>query len=220
MQGEIKEAFNRGDVPDVIRLMDKHFGMNNYSLWHLFKDEQRKLLHRILQITYREAEASYRQIYDNNYAIMNIFHGMNMKIPRPFFAAAEYILNTDLKAIFDHEDVNVNRLKKLIDEARKWSVTIDKTTLEFSVSKWINTHMERIKRRPEDIMLFNKIDKTLQVVKPLSLTPDLWLAQNTYFSIGRNFYNTMKSNASSGNKHAEEWIENFLKLGCDLKVKI
>jgi hypothetical protein len=220
MQSEIMDAFEKGSVHEVIRLMDKHFSNNIYSIWHLFKDEQRKLLHRILQLTYLEAETSFRQIYDNNYAIMNIFHGLNMKIPRPFFAAAEYILNTDLKEIFDHEDLNVKRLKKLIDEAGKWSVTIDKTTLEFSVSKWINTQMKMLKRRPGNTMLFKKIDKTLQIVKPLSLTLDFWLAQNTYYSIGMDLFNTMKLNASKGNKRAEEWIEDFLKLGCDLKVKI
>ena len=220
MQSEVMDAFEKGSVHEVIRLMDKHFSHNIYSIWHLFKDEQRKLLHRILQLTYLEAEASYRQIYNNNYAIMNIFHGLNMKIPRPFFAATEYILNTDLKEIFDHEDLNVKRLKKLIDEAGKWSVTIDKTTLEFSVSTWINTQMKMLKRRPGNTMLFKKIDKTLQIVKPLSLTLDFWLAQNTYYSIGIDLFNTMKLDASKGNKRAEEWIEDFLKLGGDLKVKI
>lgn len=221
MQSEIMDAFEKGSVHEVIRLMDKHFGNNIYSIWHLFKDEQKKLLNQILQLTYKGVEASYRQVYENNYAIMNIFHGLNMKLPRPFFAAAEYILNTDLKRIFDDEDLNVEKLKKLIDEARKWSVTIDKTTIEFSVSKCINTHMDRLNKTPEDIMLLRKINKTLQILKSLSLAPDLWLAQNTYYSIGMDFYNnTMKLNASKGDKLAEEWIEDFLKLGCELKVKI
>ena len=49
MNTEIKEAFDKGDIPEVIRLMDKHFGTNNYSLWHLFKDEQRKVLNQVLR---------------------------------------------------------------------------------------------------------------------------------------------------------------------------
>ncbi|NIV15954.1 MAG: DUF3536 domain-containing protein, partial [Aliifodinibius sp.] len=42
MREEIKTAFQRSDVGDVIRLMDTHFGTHNYTLWHLFRDERRK----------------------------------------------------------------------------------------------------------------------------------------------------------------------------------
>ena len=41
---EFSEAFNRADFPQVIRLMDKHFGESYYSLKNLFRDEQRKVL--------------------------------------------------------------------------------------------------------------------------------------------------------------------------------
>jgi alpha-amylase/alpha-mannosidase (GH57 family) len=220
MQSEIMDAFEKGSVHEVIRLMDKHFSNNIYSIWHLFKDEQRRLLHRILQLTYREAEASYRQIYDNNYAIMNIFHGLNMKIPRPFFAAAEYILNEDMKQLFKDSSLNVDSLGKLINEAEKWNIKIDKTTLSYMVSLWLNTIMDKIRKQPEDLQLFEMIDKTLEIVKPLSLSLDLWKAQNNYFSLWNDVYRTMKDKAEKGDSFAGSWVENFLKLGYYLNVKV
>jgi hypothetical protein len=36
------DAFYRADVPEVIRLLDRGFGTNIYSLKSLFKDEQTK----------------------------------------------------------------------------------------------------------------------------------------------------------------------------------
>ena len=66
MQDELKDAFEKGDIPEVVRLMDKCFDGNIYSLWHLFKDEQKKVLDQILQLTYEGVEAAYRQIYENN----------------------------------------------------------------------------------------------------------------------------------------------------------
>ncbi len=42
MAEEIRDAFEKGAFADVVRLMDKHFGMHHYSLKDLFKDEQRK----------------------------------------------------------------------------------------------------------------------------------------------------------------------------------
>jgi len=69
MRQEIQNAFGRSDVPDVIRLMDTHFETHNYSLWHLFRDEQRKVLGQILESTLNEVEASFRQIYERSFPI-------------------------------------------------------------------------------------------------------------------------------------------------------
>lgn len=44
MHQEIVEAFLKKDIAKVIHIMNKHFGTYDYSLWHLFKDEQRKIL--------------------------------------------------------------------------------------------------------------------------------------------------------------------------------
>ena len=46
MQDEIKEAFDKG-ITETIRCMDKHFKDNIYSIWQLFKDEQRKILDQL-----------------------------------------------------------------------------------------------------------------------------------------------------------------------------
>ncbi|MGE3312187.1 MAG: DUF3536 domain-containing protein, partial [Limisphaerales bacterium] len=49
--GEMTEAFNRAEFPQVIRLMDKHFGESFYSLKNLVRDEQRKVLSQVLSAT-------------------------------------------------------------------------------------------------------------------------------------------------------------------------
>jgi flagellin-specific chaperone FliS len=80
--------------------------------------------------------------------------------------------------------------------------------------------MDRIHKQPEDLQLFEIIDKTLEIIKPLSLSLDLWKAQNSYFSLGDNIYSTMNDKAEEGDRFACSWVENFLKLGYFLNVKI
>ena len=151
---------------------------------------------------------------------MNYFNSLHIPIPRPFSAAAEYILNTDLKRIFEKEDLEIETLKKLIDETRRWSVNIDTTTIGFVASSWLNLLMEKLYQQPENLRLFEKIDNTLEVLKPLSLSLDLWKTQNDYFSKGKNFYNTMKEKAENGDSFAKNWVKVFLKLGYYLNVKV
>ena len=51
MRDEIVEAFQKSRVHEAVVLMDKHFGMHNYSFWHLFKEDQKELLNKVLEET-------------------------------------------------------------------------------------------------------------------------------------------------------------------------
>jgi alpha-amylase/alpha-mannosidase (GH57 family) len=220
MQAEIKEAFEKGDIPGVIRLMNTYFDSNIYSLWHLFKDEQRKVLNEILKLTYDGIETSYRQIYDNNYAIMNFFDSLNIPLPRPFSSATEYVLNTDLKRIFEREDLDMEKLKRLIDEAKRWSVKIDKVTIGFVAGGWVNSVMEKLNAQSDGLQLIENIYSVMEILKPLSLQMDLWKAQNVYFSIAGNFYGRMQEMAGEEDDLAGKWTDGFSRLGYHLNVKI
>ncbi|GAX60531.1 alpha-amylase/alpha-mannosidase [Candidatus Scalindua japonica] len=219
MQDEIKDAFE-DSITETIRCMDKYFKDNIYSILHLFKDEQRKILDQLTELTYDEIDSSYRRIYKNNYATMNTFHGLQIKLPKPFFVATEYILNEDIKQLFNAEPLDVDRLGKLINEAEKWNITIDTTTLSYVVSSWLNRIMNKINKQPADLQLFDMIDKTLEIVKPLSLSLDLWKVQNNCFSLWNDCCGMIKDKAEKGDSFANSWIENFLKLGSYLNVKV
>lgn len=219
IKNEIKSAFEKGDIPEVVRLLDKHFEGNIYSLWHLFKDEQRKILNEILQLTYEGVEASYRQIYENNYPIMNYYYSLQNRLPRPLLSAAEYTLNTDLKKTFNHE-VDVEKLCRIIEEIKRWSINVDTTTVGFIASSWVHTVMERLNEQPEEMRLFELVKDTLEALTPLCLQLNLWKAQNIYFSIRKNHFTGMKKKAETGDGFSADWVEAFSKLGHCLHVKI
>lgn len=218
-QHESTEAFERGDIPQIVRIMDRHFS-NIYSLWHLFRDEQRKVLNEILQLTYETIETSYRQIYENYYPIMSFYNSLRHRIPRPLLSAAEYIVDTDLNRCFEEEDIDLEKLRKVIDEIRRLSLNVDKTTLGFNVSAWVNSRMESLMREAEDLHTLSLIHGTLEAVSPLSLPLNLWNAQNIYFSIGMNYLKYMKTKSAGGNALARNWVESFSHLGFYLHVKI
>lgn len=220
MHKEIKEAFNKGDIPDIIRLMDKHFGMNNYSLWHLFRDEQRKVLNQVLRSTMDGIEASLRKIFEENYSIMSFLQCLRIPLPKPFSVAMEYLINLDLKRIFEKEDLNSEKFDILMKEAKRWSIEIDKSTIGFTATSWINALIEKIKQQPEETGLMEKLVKALNVLTTQSIELDLWKAQNVYYSIEKQLYNPMKEKAEKGDDFAKRWIEVFHDLGSHLHVKI
>ncbi|MHC4454437.1 MAG: hypothetical protein ACYSWS_07040, partial [Planctomycetota bacterium] len=137
-----------------------------------------------------------------------------------FLVATEYILNTDIKQVFQEVTVDIDKLSKLIDEAIKWNIKIDTTTLTYVASIWLSSTMDNFRQHTEDLQLFENIDNTLEVLKPLSLSLDLWKVQNNYFAIWKDFYSTMKEKEERGNNFAKSWVDSFLKLGHYLNIKI
>jgi alpha-amylase/alpha-mannosidase (GH57 family) len=220
MHDEIKETFDRGDVPEIIRLMDKHFGTNNYSLWHLFKDEQRKVLNQILYLTLDNIEGSFRQIYENTYPIKNFLQSLDIPVPKPFHVVAEYMVNCDLERIFENDEVNIEKLDNLINEVKKWPLEIDKAAIGFVASSWINSIMSKLSQQPEDIELIDKIEDVIKLLRQLPVELDIWKAQNIYFTIGKNLYSIMKEKAEQRDDSARRWTGVFRKLGYYLQVKV
>jgi hypothetical protein len=151
---------------------------------------------------------------------MNFFHNLNIQLPRRFSAATEYIVNFDLKKIFEERVADIEKLRKLIDEAQRWSIRIDKKTMGYVVSTWVNSALEELFEDPADRELLENIDSTLKILKPLSLSLDLWKAQNIYFSINKNTYAKMMEKASQRDPLAESWIEAFTQLKIYLKVRV
>ncbi len=213
MHSEIKDAFERGEIADVIRLMDKHFGKDIYSLWHLFKDEQRKIFYQLNRETHELIEASYREIYKNNAALMNFSHRLSIPIARPLLVSTEYILNIDIKRLFETEEIDLERLSMLIEEAKRWPISLETTTLNFVAGKWIDSAMKRLKINPDNVMLLENIVNVIRLSQTIPLQPDTWKAQNIYFWIGKNLYNEKKKISEQGNGRIRQWVELFTELG-------
>jgi hypothetical protein len=219
MREEIEQSFGRSDIPEIIRLMDTHFETHNYSLWHLFKDEQRKVLDQILDATLKEVEASFRQIYERHYPVMQVMKEMRIPLPKAFATATELIVNTDLCEELKREELDFEQIQRLAEEAKRWSLELDTKSLGFVAAKRINSAMERLSEYPGEIAVLKMIENTFIVLRALPLELDLSKAQNIYFSLGKTHYDTMKQKAAEGDHAAKEWIEHFGTLGNNLHVK-
>ncbi len=218
MCGEIKKAFGKSDITEIIRLMDMHFETHNYSLWHLFKDEQRKVLNKILESTLGEIEASFRQIYERHYPVMQVMKEMRIPLPKAFAAATELIIGTDLSQELQRDELDFEEIGRLVGEVKRWSLDLDRKSLGFVVSEKINSLMQELSHEPDRVALLETIEHVFGVLGDLNLEMDLWAAQNIYFSLGKEHYDAMEERASKGDEAAKVWLEHFNRVGESLHV--
>lgn len=220
MKEDLKIAFAMGDTTEVMRVMSIFFKGSSYSLWHLFRDQQRKILNQLLTTTWEEIEATFRHIYEHNYTIMQIMRGIHMPLPRSLCAPAEFIINQDLCKEIRCEEIDVGQLKKLTDQALKLSLQIDTPTLKFETSHKINYLMGKLENAPGDVRLLEKISTTLDILMDVVPELDLQTAQNILFIIIKKKYPEMNLKAQAGDEIAKKWCLHFTNLANSLGVKV
>lgn len=220
VETKLMEAFNSGYNNEVMRLMNAAFDQNNYSLSHLFKDQQREIVNRLLANTWEEIEASFRHIYDHNYALMLTFRNMHMPLPRALAAPAEFILNEDLCREIEAEKIDLDRLKNLAEDAQKLSLDLDKQRLSFVGGHKISGLMDRFEQSLEDLELLQTISKMLEILQTVTSSIDLQNAQNIFFAVAKSRYSEVEAKAQAGDERAAKWLAEFKNLAQQLGLVV
>jgi alpha-amylase/alpha-mannosidase (GH57 family) len=211
----ISDAFARVDIPEVVRLLDKRFGEKTYSLRSLFRDEQRRIVRVILSSTVAEAEAAYLHLYEQHAALMRFITSLGTPMPREFAAAVEYAINSLMRRACSTDELDEERVRNLLREAQVSNISLDKTTLEFTLRRKIEALAARFSSDPFDIDKLTDLKHALRIVKMMPFAVNLWAAQNQVYSIRCQFYQFTRNKAKAGDTKAQAWLESFSEL-CEL----
>ncbi len=215
MKSEMIAVFKKGAVTDIVRMMDKHFGMHNYSLLDLFKDEQRKILSLVFSSAMEECEEIYRRTYEKYHGLMELLLETEMPIPKAFHTTADFILNADLKKAFD-EGINEEKVHDIINDMKKWQITVEPLELEFKVWHITGETISRFAHNPSDIHMLLKTQKIIKLLQLLPIEINFWHMQNIYYKIAKTTYKEFLLKSRSGDVNAIRWVEVFKQIGHDL----
>jgi alpha-amylase/alpha-mannosidase (GH57 family) len=213
------ERFKRADLTGVARVMERHFGESNYSLQSLFRDEQRKVLEIILAANLREAETLYRQIYERRAPLMRLLTDLNIPLPRGFSAAAEFVLNNNLRAALEQPSIDSKEVLGLFETAKIEGVSLDTATLEFAYRQTLERAAAKLAAEPS-ISMLQPLHDTADLLQHLPFAVNLWKIQNIFYDLLRREYSAQIEEQEVGNKTARNWVTCFEDLGRILGIKI
>jgi alpha-amylase/alpha-mannosidase (GH57 family) len=219
MRDELKEAFAKRDIPLLVLSLGRQFGAQTYTLWHLFRDGQRKVLYHLLDSTLAELEAEYRQIYRQHYTLIKVMRETQIPVPKALEDPVWYILNTDLKNALARPVIDTADLFVLVSEMTNGKFAPDTATLNFTASRAITSRMKRLHETDDNVREMETINALFRILLPLSLNYDLWECQNMYFRICREKRAYLNAKAGAGNDEARRWLAVFDELGRYLGVK-
>ncbi len=217
---EISDTFSRADLPEVIRLLDRNFGKNIFSLRSLFRDDQRRILNQILDSSLSNATAVYRQLYEQNAPLMRFLVDLGNPLPKSFQAAAEFSLNRSLRDALVAEEPPLDRVQSLLEETKGLKIPLDEVSLGYALKETIERMSAKFSAQPEDLGLLQKLESLAALAHSLPFPVDLWNVQNIYFRVGQEAYPQFRSGAEKGEDPAKTWVSHFMSLGDKLYCRV
>ncbi|MBM3879251.1 MAG: DUF3536 domain-containing protein [Verrucomicrobia bacterium] len=213
---EMREAFERADFAAIIRMMDRHFGESNYSLKNLFRDEQRKVLNRILESTRDEIHSTYRLLTDRHAPLLRFLSDLRAPAPKALELAKEFVLNSELRRQFESDKLDLERVRALLEESERDKTPLDAETLGYALKGHLDRLGGRYEQAPQDLALLGQLEAAAGLVRLMPFEVNLWKPQNLYYTMLSTVRPEVQQRAEQGDETAREWLAQYAKLGDNL----
>ena len=146
--------------------------------------------------------------------------GVELEEIHPLLVAAEYVLDRELHNTLQMENLDVDRLEKIVGDIGHWSLKVDTAMAGYHATQRLNRIIEEFRLQINDSTKVEQARALIVLLREIDVHPELWKVQNVYFSISRKILPKMQSRAAHGDSGARRWVELFLDLGSYLRVRI
>ena len=218
MIGPIKKAFLSSNLSLVLEIMQYYFKSRHFSFFELFRDEQLKVLDKILEENINQAENTYTRINNTNYNLLNVMHASKLKLPKILQKNLEIVVNQGIQRVFEQDQIDINQLQHFTHEINKWNIPLDKEIIGFLATKKIT---QLIKTYQDDICKTEPLIQAMESLKFLQvhrIDLVLYEIQNQVFQIQKTFTEVLiPLDLTSQNKRAI--LESFDDLCRSVKIK-
>jgi alpha-amylase/alpha-mannosidase (GH57 family) len=212
MREDLTAPFEAADFTDTIRTLDRHFRNATYNLRSLFHDQRRQVLDQIIQSTLGDAENVYRQIYERNAPLMRFLHDLSIPMPAALSLAGEYVVNTSLIREVSKPAMDLDRIRTLLEDARKREIMLDAQGLGFAFQNTLETMAADLRRHPDDLERLQHLEAAARLASTAPFEVNLWNLQNAFYDLRRDHSGTVRARVDAGDTRARAWLRSFQAL--------
>jgi alpha-amylase/alpha-mannosidase (GH57 family) len=212
---KVAEQVQRADFPDVIRMIDRHYGHVDYSLTSLFTDEQRRIVQLILNSTLWDIENSLTTIYEDHASLLHFLSQAGLPKPPALTLAAGFAINAGLRRALEGDPIDVATMRSFLQLAKSDQVPLESTTLSYIAD-------QRMKRAMIELQLsagsLEILDRALMLARTMMEMPfdlNMWQAQNVWYEILRSSGYALTALADD---ERPKWENDFSELGICLSI--
>lgn len=220
MLREVLRAFRSADMPEVLRLLDAHFGELKYSMRSLFRDEQQRVLELVVDSATNDAQEVSARLYNQHSPLLRYLATLDLPLPKPLKGLASFVLNTMLRSEFTARELDHDRIRDLMAEAEALGVDLHQVSLNFTLQRTIESATARWVEAPERVGRLRRLRVLADLAHSGSFEVDLQAPQNEFFRVLQTARPIHARAAEAGDEEAIRWMEVFEGLGGALRIRL
>ena len=187
LKAELLAHYARYSLADMVRAIDERFPGEAFSLPHLFLDERRRVLERLIRSVLDRHEATYRRIWEDDRKLMRYLREVDAPIPDAFALVARHVLAQELVAELTRLDAAEGRelpgrVFELATEARDLGLTLDLAAARDAMRRLMARALDALGAEPSDARVESARD-LVEGARGIGVDFGLWAAQNRFFEI-------------------------------------
>ncbi|MDO4786513.1 MAG: DUF3536 domain-containing protein [Fretibacterium sp.] len=183
--------------PGERELVDR-FGHALFSLRHILRDAQHRLLDQLLQQDVERIEESVRSIVRSYDTLLDDLTALEVRPPRIIASAAEVALTANIVHALEREAPDLQDIRRQLRLAARWRIAPDAARVSFALSRWLHLEMEKLCENPRDVERIDGICGLLALfIDEHQWRLSLYQAQNLY-------YETLKRHRTSLDPRARD----------------
>jgi len=186
MKADLLRRFAHLSVADLVRGLDEHFPGGTYSLGHLFLDERRAVLARVIATVLERHEETYREIWEENRKLMHYLRQVDAPIPDALALVARHVLEERIRAELERMGTALPaRALELAAEAGTLGVTLDLMPARFAMHRAVQQALAAVEASP----VAGHVAEAAALVtgaQRLGVRFGLWATQNRFFDLWRS----------------------------------
>ncbi len=128
-------------------------------------------------------------------------------------------MNINLRRKFADEEMDIEQVRKLLDEARSGGINLDATALEYTLRLTIERLFQKFAAASNDSALVQRLEAVVDMARSLPFEVVLWTPQNVWWDVRRNFFEERNQRAQQGDERCRAWVQHFTSLGEKLQVR-
>jgi Alpha-amylase/alpha-mannosidase len=213
MTRQLQGAFEIVDLPQIIRLIDQHFGGSSYTLRSLFKDEQRRILNEIVASAREDLEGRFKNITDRYAPLMKFLESAGAPLPGGLQVAWDLTLHSNIRRQFTNGHTDIEQLSSLVNDAQSRGPAVLDADISYAVKNRMEKTIHEIAANPNNLDAVKELQEIARIMMPLPLGLNVAEVQNVFWNIRRTTLPELKQRSETGDEEAANCLKELLVLG-------
>ena len=213
-------AFDRGNLTEVLRLVDDNLDESIDSLGSLFRDDQRRIVRKLLETTLIEVEASHRQVFERHAPLLRYLANIDVPPPPALVAAGQVVLSAELRRTAEQLPLQLPRMGQILAEAVAQRLPLDTAGVAFALGKTIGRLATGLAEDPGDMERLGELHAAIDLAAAFPTEVEVLAPQMIVFRMSRELYPERRAQADAGAESAKAWTELFTRLAASLEIAL